>query len=285
MVKIAIGLQVLPIVGDDSRQGLVTPPRSAESVAWQLFWQKTVRSSRRLALYTVAVDTRIIRIDAVPTMMDAVSLTIALAPLALYLLLLGALNLGRRPRVVSGGVDATWLAAGLAGLLIVGPMNLFLPADAADRFGPFVWLLAVAFYALCTVFYVLVARPRLVVFNMPLESLRVALAEVSMKLDEGAKIVGDAVQLPSLEVQLHLDGVTAMRSATLMATGERQSHAGWRRLHHALKTALRNFEVTPNPRGFSFVAVGLALLGWPLLQLARLPTDTIAQRLSDLLRL
>jgi hypothetical protein len=216
--------------------------------------------------------------------MDPVSLTVALAPLALYFLFLGALNLRHRPQVISGSVDAALLAAALLGLLIVGPMNLFLPADAAHRFGPFVWSLLVAFYALCTILYVLVARPRLVIFNAPLDKVRETLSEVAMKLDSGAKIAGDAVQLPSFGVQLHLDCVQPMRSVTLKATGDRQSHSGWSRLHRELSAALRNVEVSPNPRGFSFVAIGLVMLGWPVSQLAQLPLQTIAKQLGDMLR-
>ena len=52
--------------------------------------------------------------------MDPVPLAIAFGPLALYLLLMGAINLGRRPRVISGARDAAMLAIALSGLLIVG---------------------------------------------------------------------------------------------------------------------------------------------------------------------
>jgi hypothetical protein len=110
------------------------------------------------------------------------------------------------------------------------------------------------------------------------------LNEVAMKLDSGAKIAGDAIQLPSLGVQLHLDSVPPMRSVTLKATGDRQSHSSWGRLHRELSAALRNVEVAPNPRGFSFVAIGLVMLGWPLSQLAQLPLQTIAKQLGDMLR-
>jgi hypothetical protein len=217
--------------------------------------------------------------------MDPVSLTIALFPLAIYLLLLGALNLSHRPHVIPGSIDAATLATGVLGLIIVGPMNLFLPDAAANRFGPFVWSLLVVFYALCVTLYVLIARPRLVVFNVPFEKLREILHELAAKLDSGAKVAGDAVVLPSLGVQLHLDSVPAMRSATLKATGDRQSHSGWSRLQRELNSALKSVEVTPNPRGFSFVAAALVLLGWPLSQLAQMPSNLIAQRLSDMLRM
>lgn len=217
--------------------------------------------------------------------MDPVSLTIALVPLAIYLLLLGALNLGRRPHVIPGGLDVATLAAGLLGLVIVGPMNLFLPDPSGEKFGQFVWPLLVVFYALCVTLYVLLARPRLIVFNVPFETLRDVLLQIAVKLDSGAKVAGDAVHLPSLGVQFHLDSVPTMRSATLKATGDRQSHSGWSRLQRELESALKGVEVSPNPRGFSFVAIALVLLGWPLLQLAQMPSNLISQRLNDILRM
>jgi hypothetical protein len=217
--------------------------------------------------------------------MDAVSLTIALVPLAFYLFVIGALNLGRRPRAITGSIDVALLAAALLGLVIVGPMNLFLPEAAAMRFGPFVWSLLVGFYSLCVLLCVLVARPRLVIFNVPLDTLREILPGVATKLDDGATFAGDALQLPNYGVQLHLDAMPTMRSVTLKAIGDRQSHSGWKRLQGELKAALRAVEVTPNPRGFSFVAIGLVLLAWPVLQLLQMPSNLIAQRLSEILRM
>ena len=87
--------------------------------------------------------------------MDPVPLAVASVPLALYLVSLGAINLRRRPFVATGALDIAALAAGLCGLVIVGPMNLFLPEAAAMRFGPLAWLLLLGFYGLCVLLYVL----------------------------------------------------------------------------------------------------------------------------------
>ena len=217
--------------------------------------------------------------------MDPVSLTIAFLPLALYLLLLAAINLGRRPRVLSGGEDAALLCMGLLGMVIVGPMNLFLPDAAATRFGPYVWWLLIAFYGLCVLLYLLVSRPRLVVFNVPLERLRETLVAVAARVDSSAVVTGDALVMPNLGMQLHLEPSTSMRTVTLVAIGDRQSLAGWSRLKRELRRELRSVEVSPNPRGFSFVAVGLLMLVWPIYQLVQMPRNLIAQQLVDMLRM
>ncbi len=162
--------------------------------------------------------------------MSTVPLAIACVPLALYLVRLGMLNLRRRPAVVSGALDAAWLAFGITGLVIIGPLNLFLPDAATQRFGPYVWLLVLGFYSLSVMLYLLVARPRLVVFNIQPEKLRGVLDEVIHRLDSQAQVAGDAIHAPQLAVQLHLDVAPTMRNISLVATGDQQSQSGWTRL-------------------------------------------------------
>ena len=217
--------------------------------------------------------------------MTSVPLAIACLPLALYLVRLGTLNLRRRPVVVSGARDAAALALGITGLVIVGPLNLFLPDAATQRFGPFVWLLVLGFYSLSVVLYLLVARPRLVVFNIEPDKLRSVLDEVVRRLDPHAQVAGDAIHAPQLAVQLHLDVVPTMRSVTLVATGEQQSHSGWTRLRRELVKSLRETEMPPNPRGFTFITIGILLAGWPIVQLLQTPSHVVAQQLRDMLRM
>ena len=66
---------------------------------------------------------------------DPLHLAIALGPLAVYFLLVGMINLSSRPLVTTGARDAAALGVGLSGLVFAGPMELFLPEDAAIHFG------------------------------------------------------------------------------------------------------------------------------------------------------
>ena len=217
--------------------------------------------------------------------MDPVPLAIAFGPLALYLMLLGAVNLGRRPHLTTGTRDAVTLALAVSGLIVVGPINLFLPQGAVMRFGPLVWPLILVFCGLCVVLYLLVARPRLVAYNVTLEQLRPALDQAVRRLDSEARIAGDAVHLPQLTVQFHLDAAPTMRNVSLVATGDHQSHSGWKKLERELAAALANIEVAPNPRGFTFLAFGLVMIGWPVIQLVQMPHNVVAQRLMEILRM
>lgn len=217
--------------------------------------------------------------------MEAIPLAIAAAPLAVYLLALGLINLRRRPMVVSGSTDVTMLALAVLGLVVVGPMNLFLPAAAVVRFGPLAWLLLAAFYGLCVVMYVLIARPRLVIFNVSMEQLRPLLEEIVRRLDSDANVAGDGMFLPQLSVQFHVDAARPMRNVSLVATGQQQSYSGWKRLQTELTGALQTVEVARNPRGFTFLACSLVLVGYSLLELLQTPGAAVAQQLRDILRL
>ena len=216
--------------------------------------------------------------------MDAFRLCIAFGPAAVYLLLLGGMNLARRPFLVSGARDAAALGLAVSGFVIVGPMELFFPHDAALYFGPFVWVLLLACYGLCIVLALLVLRPRLIVYNVSLDQLRPILAELVEQLDSNARWVGDSLILPSLGVQLHLEGFAGMRNVSLVSSGPHQSHGGWRRLELALGAALASHPpLGRNPRGVSLVSAGLLMVLAMTWAVSRDP-HAVAQSLLEMLR-
>lgn len=216
--------------------------------------------------------------------MEPVHLALAFTPLAVYLLYLGLLNLHRRPIVRNGTRNAIALALALSGFVVVGPMALFMPDAAALQFGPWIWLLLLVFYALCVTLAILLARPRLVVFNVTLDQLRPMLAEVVAKLDGEVRWAGDSLMLPQVGMQFHLEPYPGMRNVSLIAVGERQSFTGWQRLERELRTSLRQLDVPPNPRGFSFLTLGLVLASWPLYLMLK-DGEAVAQSLRELLRM
>jgi hypothetical protein len=215
--------------------------------------------------------------------MDPLHFAIAMGPLAAYLLLLGLLNVLRRPVLTTGARDTAVLGIALSGLMVAGPMELFLPQAAAFRFGPWVWVLMLAFYFLCLTLLVLLARPRLVLYNITVEQLRPALAEVVAELDKEFRWVGDSLVLPQLGVQLHVEQMPLLRNVQLVATGPRQSYAGWRCLEVALADALRSARGSSNPGGFVMVALSLVIAASAMLWMAG-DREAVAQALSEMLR-
>jgi hypothetical protein len=216
--------------------------------------------------------------------MDPLHLLIALAPLGLYLLAVGLVNLGRHPRAISGAVDRIGLGLALSGLMIVGPVELLLPQATADHYGPFVWFLLLGSYSLCLMLWLLTARPRLVLYHAPYEQVRPVLEEVVARLDSDARWAGDSLVLPQLGVQLHLEYYPTLENLSLVAVGQRQSFTGWQRLHRELRAALGQVKVRPSMGGFVLLLAGLAGIMLPAASVMLHPTE-VAQTLWDMLQL
>ena len=208
---------------------------------------------------------------------DPLHLSIALGPLATYLLVLGVVNLSIRPFVTTGSRDTAALGLAISGLAIAGPMELFLPESAAIYLGPSVWLLLVGCYALGLTLLILLLRPRLVIYNITVEQLRAVLSEVVTDLDRDARWVGDSLILPRLHVQLHVEPFSALKSIQLVSSGPRQSDAGWRRLEDALVPALRKSAGAPNPYALSFLVFGGLMVGIVTLNLVGNTQDVVVQ--------
>jgi hypothetical protein len=212
--------------------------------------------------------------------MDAFRLCLALGPVAMYLLLLGAVNLSRRSLLVSGARDAAALALAVSGLVVIGPMELFFPFESAVKLGSYVWVLLLALYVMCVVLWLLLLRPRLVIYNISADKLRPILADVVGQFDGDARWAGDSLAIPGLGVQLYMDHFAPLRSVSLISAGGNQNHTGWRQLETGLRAALAREEVGRNPRGLSLIAAGLLFIAGIVLAIARNP-EAVARSLLD----
>jgi Ca2+/Na+ antiporter len=183
--------------------------------------------------------------------------------------------------VVSAGRDFAVLALAVAGLVVVGPMDLFFPLTASIRFGPHVWILMIVLYVLLVVFLILFLRPRLVIYNISTDELRPILADLAGKLDPDTRWAGDSLWLPNLGVQLHVDSVAKMRNVALVSSGPGQNHQGWRRLELALQAALSQVEVPRNFRAVSLVSAALIILLFLVLAVSSDPQD-VAQAIVNM---
>jgi len=213
---------------------------------------------------------------------DPLRLAIALVPLAAYCVLLGLINARRRPFVTTGGCDLMALGAALSGLVLVGPIELFRPEAASEEFGGFVWLFLLVFYWLCLCLAVLVARPRLVVYNIRGEELRPVVAEVARKLDPQARWAGDSLALPKLGVTLHIECFEIMRHCSLVSSGGKQSIGGWQALSAELRTQLAGLSVSPNPRALGLMLAAIGLLAASITHMLAYPQQ-VAQAMKEML--
>ena len=221
--------------------------------------------------------------------MDPFRLCLALGPVAVYLLLLGGINLARRPFVIPGSRDTAALGLALAGLVAIGPVELFFPHAAAARFGAFVWLFLLIFYALCMVLVLLLLRPRLVIYNVSIDELRPILADLVPQLDADARWAGDGLILPNMGIQLHMENLPALRNVSLVATGARQNYLGWKRLELSLRAALVASEIPRNIRAARLIAAAFlgagTLIALVLFLSVAVDPQAVARALFDMLRL
>jgi hypothetical protein len=198
-----------------------------------------------------------------------------------YLLLVGLVNFGRRPLIVSGGRDTAALAVALAGFVLIGPLALLLPMAAATRFGSWTWLLLAGLYALAVTLVVLTSRPRLVIYNMTVERLRPILAELVTHLDSQARWAGDTLWLPQLGIHLHIESYAALSNVSLVAIKAEQPLEGWQRLEHALSAELAEVELARNPRGLALAALALGMISLIVYSLTA-HTETLAEAIRDM---
>jgi hypothetical protein len=214
---------------------------------------------------------------------DPLHVCIALGPLAMYLLVLGIINLSHRPLLTTGGRDAAALAIGVSGLVVAGPMELFLVEGAVVFWGGWVWAMMLAAYALVVLLLILGMRPRLVVYNITQEQLRPLLADVAARLDPEVRWAGESVALPQLGVQLHVESYPVLKNVQLVAAGSQQNYDGWRRLEIELAAALRRFRTAPNPAGACWIVLALVACGGITWYLADDPA-AVTQALNEMLR-
>jgi hypothetical protein len=192
--------------------------------------------------------------------MDTFSACLAFGPVAIYLMHLGIVNLSRHPLVLDGTRELLALGLAGSGLLMVGPMRLFLPQEAATLFGPWVWGLMFVGYLLVLVLAILVGARRLIVYSAGLEQSRQILAEVAAKLDPQSQWAGKSLSMPQAGVQLRLENFPPLCNVSLVATGFEQNDRQWRRLAVALRQQMRLTRASGRASGLWLLATGLAIL-------------------------
>jgi len=215
---------------------------------------------------------------------DGLRLCVALGPLALYLLVLGVVNLSRRPLLITGARDNAALGIGVSGMLLVGPVELLHPQAAVNELGWYIWVLSISMYALALSLVVLLSRPRLTIYNISLEELRPLLAEAIEPLDSEHRWAGSSLSLPKLSVQLHVDCNQLMRNVSLVAVGDQQSYTGWRQLEKALSARLAPARVAPNVWGLTLSLSAVLMVAAMAIQMT-VHGRQMADALRDMLKL
>ena len=216
--------------------------------------------------------------------MDPLHFCIAVAPLAVYFALLGTINMSGRPFITTGSRDAAALGIGLSGLMVAGPMELFFPNNAAQWAGLFVWPLMLAFYGLCVSLFVLMMRPRLVIYNVSYDKLRPILGDLANQIDSKSRWTGDNLLIPSINVHLHVESMPLMMNVQLVSSGARQSYEGWRKLEQKLKGSVSEVRSRPNALGLGLlIMAGVIAVGTTFWLVSE--QQAVAEAIRELLRI
>ncbi|QDT04412.1 hypothetical protein K227x_28030 [Rubripirellula lacrimiformis] len=192
---------------------------------------------------------------------------LALVPLIGYLAMFSWIRISGRSMVTSGGRDIAAIAIAVAGMLAVGPAELFFPSTAATVFGPIVWLALAAFYGLVVSLIALTSAPKLVVFGRTPEETYPPLLRAATRLDPST--IGDAnqlqVHLPALGIHLRVDGQRGLDHARILAFEPVGSPRFWNALLGNLRHEMAQSPAPAPRRGFAMLTITtllIAFLAW-----------------------
>lgn len=190
------------------------------------------------------------------------SIILALGPIAVYCIVIGAMHLRRRPKVVSGGRDLGCLGLAMIGLFLVGPAELLFPQAAFNLIGIGVWGVILLLYLFMLLFAILNTKPRLVVFGLEDDSLVVQLDHVLQQLDPSTKWLSHSFDSPLLGIQGVVESAGPSSISQIVATKSEQNLVGWHTLQLALSTNFKFIEIERRPVGQLWISLGAILLGF-----------------------
>ncbi len=209
--------------------------------------------------------------------MPAVHFAIAAIPVAIYLILVGALRLRTRPLVTTGWRDTLTLGIAASGLVAIGPMQLFFPVKAAAQWHEWVWLALFVLYALGLTMFLLSSKPRLVAYGMDEKQFLDTLRDAARQVDELAQWESDVLTLPNSSMQLALEPSGTQRVHQVVYVGFLRNMQDWLQLEREFVRASRLITCPRSAAGWPFVLMGLLLLGFAVAPLLADPQQAHSQ--------
>jgi len=184
--------------------------------------------------------------------------TIAIVPLAIYLLLIGGLHLRKRPLVTSGWRDTLTLGIACVGLAMVGPMQLFFPMQASAIIPNLSWAMMLALYFLLLTLFLLWSKPRLTVYGMTSEQFRESLQKAAAAVDSTSNWNGDVLSMPQADLQLVVEPTVSSSVHSVAAIGKISELSPWRHLESELVKV--GSESIARPTAAAWIMIGIATI-------------------------
>ncbi len=209
--------------------------------------------------------------------MPSIHFAIAAIPVAVYFILVGGLRLRTRPLVTTGWRDTLTLGIAASGLIAIGPMQLFFPAQAAARWHAWVWLALFVLYGMGLLMLLLSCKPRLIAYGMDGEQFIAALLNAAREIDDQAHWNGEVLTLPTAVMQLALEPSGTLRVHQVVHVGFLRNLQDWVRLERAFVKEGNQVVCPRSNAGWPFVIAGLLLLTFAILPLVSDPDRALAQ--------
>ncbi len=210
-------------------------------------------------------------------LMPPVHFAIAAIPVAVYFVLIGALRLRSRPLVTTGWRDTLTLGLAASGFVVIGPMQLFFPSQAAAQWHSWVWLALFLLYILSLAMLLLNSRPRLIAYGMTDSQLYASLLTAAQEIDPSASWQGDVLNLPQSGIQLAREISGATRVQQVVHLGMLQDVGEWLRLERGFVKAASTIRCSPSFAGWPFVIAGSLLLAAAVMPLLSNPGTALVQ--------
>lgn len=213
-----------------------------------------------------------------------IHVAIAIIPVAIYLLLIGALRLRTRPLLTSGWRDTLTLGIAAAGLVAVGPMQLFMPPQAVERWHAWVWLMLLGLYLLTLVMVLLNSKPRLIAYGLTEPQFRSVLLEAAQQVDPTSQWDGEVLNLPNCSMQVAMEGTGSAHVHQVAHVGLLRNVDRWFELE---RNFVRLGGVVNCPRslsGIPIVLAGIIFLLAGIIPLVTYPDAALAQLQNFLTR-
>ena len=206
-----------------------------------------------------------------------VQYAVAIIPVAIYFILIGVLRLRTRPLVTSGWRDTLTLGIASAGLVAVGPMQLFTPPQAVERWHAWVWLALLCLYVLGLTLILLSGKPRLIAYGLDHHQFRDVLFQSAKRVDDQCHWSADVLSMPLSGMQLALEGTGSLRVQQATHVGMLQNLEHWMKLEREFVHMGGKVACPRSTAGWPLLLVGSGLLLSSIIPLIRDPAAALAQ--------
>ncbi len=206
-----------------------------------------------------------------------VQYAVAIIPVAIYFILIGVLRLRTRPLVTSGWRDTLTLGIASAGLVAVGPMQLFTPPQAVERWHEWVWVMLLSLYALGLTLVLLSGKPRLIAYGLNHLQFREVLFQSAKLIDDQTHWSANVLSMPSSGMQLALEGTGSSRVQQATHVGHLQNLEHWMQLEREFVKIGSRTTCPSSVAGLPLLFIGSALLLSSIIPLIQDPAGALAQ--------